>query len=87
MAISPLAATVTVGTATGNYRDIIGTTDTDIASTFLYAVNQVKTLYPDADAPAPVIMPNDMVYLQVVQPAGSPIVQQVVTAKLQGMFL
>jgi hypothetical protein len=82
-----LAATVTAGTADGGYRDIIGVTDSSIANTRLYAANQAKTLYPDMDAPTPVIKPGQSVYLQVIQPASSPILVQMAVAKIQGLFL
>ena len=82
-----LAAMVTIGTQAGNYRDIVGTTDSSIASTYLSAVNQVKTLLPDANAAAPVILPGQSVYLQVVQAASAPVSSQVAVANVQGFFL
>ena len=83
------AAKITVGTQAGNYRDIIGTIDPTAAvqagaDTKLYAQNQVKELFPDARDSAPLIMPNESVYLRVENPAGTLIKTQLVMARVRG---
>lgn len=86
------AAKVTVGTAAGGYRNIVGVPDASLVSTpgvstCLYAINQVKELTPDANAPSIVIRPNETVYLRVDQPAGAPILSQLVYARVKGQVL
>jgi hypothetical protein len=80
-------ARVTIGTQVGNYADIVGSSAADVFATRLYAMNQVKEIFPDADQPSPVIQPNQVVYLRVVQPAGSPIVTQMAVARIKGTVL
>ena len=80
-------AEVVIGTQAGNYRDIVGSTTADVCQTRLFAVNQVKEIWPDADEPSPLIQPNQTVYLQVVQPAGAPIVTQISVARIKGTVL
>lgn len=81
------AAQVTIGTEAGNYQDIVGSSTADVASTCLYAVNQVKQIFPDPDQPSPLIQPNGIVYLRVVQPAGAPISVQTAVAYIRGNVL
>jgi hypothetical protein len=86
------AALVTIGTQEGNYRDIVGTLDPDTTtqqgvSTRLHGLNQVKELFPDDREAAPLIMPNQTVYLRVDTPAGSPIQAQVLIARVKGHAL
>ena len=77
-------AQITVGTENGSYRDIIGITAAAIASTRLFAVNQVKELFPDADNAYTMIAPNQSIYLRVASAAGAPIVKQIVIARVKG---
>lgn len=81
------AAQITIGTESGSYRNIVGNAAKDVFSTRLYAANQVKEIFPDADQPAPLIAPNDTVFLSVVQPAGAPIVVQTAVAYIKGNVL
>ena len=86
------SALITVGTQEGNYRDIIGTIDPDLVSpegrsTTLYAVNQVKELFPDDRESAPLLMPNQPLYLRVDNPAGGAIQSQVILARIKGHIL
>lgn len=77
-------ASITVGTQAGNYTDFIGSSTADVALTRLFAVNQAKELFPDADSAAPLLQPNEILYLQVVTPAGAPITSQVVVVRVKG---
>lgn len=84
------AALITVGTQTGNYRDIIGTVDPSLVtqqgkSTRLYAINRVKELLPDDRESSPLIMPNTIVYARIDYPVNSTTIQaQVLVAKIKG---
>jgi hypothetical protein len=80
-------ANITIGTQAGNYRDIVGSSTADVYPTRLFAVNQVKEVFPDPDQPAPLIQPHQSVYIQVVQPAGSPITTQLAVARIKGAVL
>ncbi len=77
-------AQITIGTQAGGYSNVIGSSPADVASTRLYAVNQVKELFPDADNAYVMLAPNDQLYLQVVNPAGAPIASQIVVARIKG---
>lgn len=77
-------AEITIGTQAGNYRDIVGVTDTNIFKTRLFAVNQFKEIFPDIDQPVPLLQPNDSIFVKVVQPANSPIVKQIAVARVKG---
>lgn len=86
------AALVTVGTAVGSYRDIVGVANPSLSSTpgvsiRLFADRQIKELLPDVDQASPVIYPNETVYLQVDAPAASAIVTQLVVARVMGHAL
>lgn len=80
-------AQITIGTEAGNYQDIVGSSAADVFSTRLFAVNQVKEIFPDADQPAPLIQPNQAVYISVSQPAGAPILVQTAVAYIKGNVL
>lgn len=82
-------ARVTVGTQVGNYRDIIGTIDPSLitqqgAESKLYALNQVKELFPDARESAPLIMPGQEVFLRVDATVSTNIQIQLVLARIRG---
>ncbi len=82
-------ARITVGTQAGNYRDIIGTLDPTAlvqqgVETKLYAVNQVKELFPDTRDAAPLIMPGVEVFIRVDSPASGNITTQLLTARVRG---
>lgn len=84
-------AQITVGTANGNYRDIIGTIDPTLLTdagveTRLYAVGQVKQIFPDANNAAPTINPGQQVYMRVNSPTSGNIVTQLVTARVCGFL-
>jgi hypothetical protein len=86
------AALITVGTLAGNYRNFIGTINPDTVSqdgrsTALYGLNQVKELFPDDRESAPLLMPNESLYLRVDNPVGTAIKTQVVLAKIKGHIL
>jgi hypothetical protein len=82
-------ARVTVGSQLGNYRDIIGTIDPSLvtqqgAETRLYAINQVKELFPDGRESAPLIMPGQEVFLRVDATVSTNILTQLVLARIRG---
>lgn len=85
-------AFVTIGTQSGNFRDIVGTPDpadpliTGIA-THLYTQNQYKEMFPDTRSAWPLIVPNQTVYLRVDAPASSPIARQIVYCLVKGHII
>jgi hypothetical protein len=84
------SAKVTIGTQDGAYRNMIGVlsdTNTEGVACRLYARNQAKELWPDADQPVPLLSPNQALYLRVDLPAGAPIKQQVAIAYVKGHVL
>lgn len=86
------AGTILVGTAVGNYRNILGSPDPTLVSTpgvsvKLFGNNQIKELFPDNISASPVILPGETVYLQVEAPASSPIVTQLVVVRIMGHVL
>ncbi len=82
-------ARITVGTQVGNYRDIIGTVDPSLitqsgAETKLYAVNQVKELFPDNRDSAPLILPGQEVFMRVDTAASTNLKIQLALIKVRG---
>jgi len=87
------AARVVIGTAENLYADLVGETvaaDGSVVrgvSARLFQGGQVKELFPDSHKPVPALAPGQKIYLRVEQPAGAPIISQVVVAKLKGHVL
>lgn len=86
------AALVTVGTLEGNYRNFVGTLNPSEVtqegkSICLYAVNQVKELFPDGRESAPLLLPNEPLYMRVDNPTGGAILSQIVLARVKGHVL
>lgn len=87
------AARVVVGTAENLYADLVGETvaaDGSVVrgvSARLFQSGQAKELFPDSHKPVPTLTPGQKLYLRVEQPAGAPIVSQVVVVKVKGHVL
>lgn len=87
------SARVVVGTADNLYADIVGETVaadslvTRGVATRLFQGGQAKELFPDSHKPVPTLTPGQKLYLRVEQPAGAPIVSQVVVVKVKGHVL
>jgi hypothetical protein len=84
-------ARITVGTQAGNYRDMVGTIDPTLVTqqgveTRLYAVNQVKEIFPDSNNSSPLVMPGQQVFLRVDASTSGNITTQLVTARVRGFL-
>lgn len=84
------AALVSMGTASGNYQDIIGQPVNGASqgvNCCLVAQGQCKELFVDAGLATPVLNPGDSLYLLVQTPALSPIITQLVVAYVKAQAL
>lgn len=80
-------AQITIGTAGGGYRDYVGTSNATITQTWLSQTNQFKEFFPDAGVGAPLLQSGDSLWVNVMQPAGAPIMAQIVVCKVKGFIV
>ena len=87
---SDSAALISIGTAAGNYQDVIGQPIDGVAqgiSCCLLNQGQCKELFVDTGLSAPVIAPGAMLYLTIQSPASSPIVGQLVVGYVKAQVI